>query len=114
MSEPRSVNTPDVLASILDSSPCRDVTVGGATYRIRKLTLGEAVAWNESETDAASRMTRLIGYALANDEGGRLLTDEQAAALVPRMPVSVATELFNAALDHSGLSRAAAAEIEGN
>lgn len=112
----------DLLAAIGRQTP-RAVEIDGATFLLRKISFGEAVAWQEERQkaqeaggdDSQDAMLTMVGFALANADGSRMLgSADDARAVLASLPASTVAAIFNAAVEHSGLNKGAREAVEGN
>lgn len=115
-------NRAELLASIAKQSP-KTIDIDGATFLLRKISFGEAVAWQDARQkasdaggdDSQDAMLVMVGFALANADGTPMLSSEDdAKTVLAGLPASTIAALFNAAIEHGGLNKAAKESIEGN
>lgn len=115
-------NRTELLAAIATQNP-KAVEIDGITFLIRKISFGEAVAWQEARLkaqeaggdDSQEAMLLMVGFALAGSDGSPILNaGDDAKAVLAGLPASTIAALFNAAIEHGGLNKAAKETIEGN
>lgn len=115
---PNAITDKDSLLALVQRDLPKEIQVADHTFYVRKLSLKEAADWAASrsavEDDSAAQMVSLLAVALANPIGARLLTDAEAKEIIPSIPAHVVAQLFNEAIDHSGMSKAAQAANLGN
>lgn len=84
----------------------------GGTVYVRLLDLPQALAWS-GEQDTARKAALLVRFAVADEEGNPLFTDEDLDWLA-RQPQLTLQRVSVAALEHNGLTRQQGQAAAGN
>lgn len=115
-------NRTELLAAIGRQTP-KKIDIDGVTFLLRKISFGEAVAWQDERQkaqdagndDSQDAMLLMVGFALANADGTPMLNSgDDAKAVLSGLPASTIATLFNAAIEHGGLNKGAKESVEGN